>query len=65
MIRAYIYSLVCNSESNHVSVEAIIAGCNRYGIDNPCPIINKRMSLYGITSDLESDFIKLAEKYNK
>ncbi len=65
MIRAFIYSLVCDAESNHISVEALIAGCNRYGVDNPCPIVNKRMSLYGITTDLENDFKKLAEKYNE
>jgi hypothetical protein len=65
MIRAFIYSLVCDSNSNHISVEALIAGSNRYGIDNPCPIINKRMSLYGITDDLEKDFKKLVIKYNE
>ena len=63
-IRAYIYSLVCDSNSNHISVEALVAGSNRYGVDNPCPIINKRMSLYGITDDLEKDFKKLVIKYN-
>jgi hypothetical protein len=65
MIRAFIYSLVCDSGSNHISVEALLAGSNRYGVDNPCPIINKRMSLYGVTDDLEKDFKKLVERYNK
>jgi len=64
-IRAYIYSLVCDSNSDHISVEALVAGSNRYGVDNPCPIINKRMSLYGITDDLEKDFKKLVIKYNE
>jgi len=65
MCRAFIYSLVCDSDSNKLSVEALIAGSNRYGIDNPCPTINKRMSLYGITDDLEKDFKKLVLKYNE
>jgi hypothetical protein len=43
----------------------LVAGCNRYGIDNPCPIITKRLSLYGNSDDLLSDFKKLAEKFNK
>ena len=65
MVRAFIYSLVCDSNSNHVATEALIAGCNRYGIDNPCPIINKRMSTYGISDDLDKDFKRLVEKYKK
>jgi len=46
-------------------VEAILAGCNRYGIDNPCPIINKRMSLYGVPDDLVKEFKNLAKTYNE
>jgi len=65
IIRAFIYSLVCDVNSSRISVEAILAGCNRYGIDNPCPIINKRMSLYGVPDDLVKEFKNLAKTYNE
>lgn len=42
-----------------------MAGCNRYGIDNPCPVITKRIGLYGLSEDLEKDFKRLVEKYSK
>lgn len=40
-----------------------MAGCNRFGIDHPCPIITKRLSSYGNSDDLEKDFKRLVEKY--
>jgi hypothetical protein len=42
-----------------------LAGCNRYGIDNPCPIITKRLSHYGNDELIEKDFKKYAEKFNQ
>lgn len=65
MMRAFIYSLVCETNSSKVSAEAFLAGCNRFGIDNPCPIITKRMALYGNSEDLDKDFKRLLEKYQK
>jgi len=44
-------------------VVKILAGCNRFGIDNPCPTISKRLSLYGVPEDIEKDFKKMVEKY--
>lgn len=35
--RAYLYGIVCG-ENNHVlTAEQFLAGCNRYGLDSPCP----------------------------
>lgn len=65
IIRAFVYSLVCEDNCNAISAEAFLAGCNRYGIDNPCPIITKRIGLYGLTEDLEKDFKRLVERYRK
>lgn len=42
-----------------------MAGCNRFGIDNPCPIITKRLSFYGNTDDIEKDYKREAEKFRK
>lgn len=66
--RALIYSLVCGVQQPQDVNELVIkflAGCNRYGIDNPCPIISKRLSLYGVPEEIEKDFKKLLEKYQK
>ena len=40
-----------------------LAACNRFGIDNPCPIITKRLSYFGTTDELLNDFKKLVEKH--
>ena len=65
IIRAFVYSLVCENNCNTISAEAFLAGCNRYGIDNPCPIITKRIGLYGLSEDLEKDFKRLVERYRR
>lgn len=57
--------MLCNCDEDKVSPEAIVAGANRYGIENPCPIINRRIGLYGSTDDVEKEFKKLAAKYNE
>ena len=36
-----------------INAQEFIAGCNRFGIDNPFPIITKRLSLYGNDEDVE------------
>jgi len=61
--RAYIYALVCGQNTGQIAKPQFLAGCNRFGIDNPCPIVTKRLANYGNPEDLEKDFKKLAEKY--
>jgi hypothetical protein len=56
---------VCQDNSKAISAEAFLAGCNRFGIDNPAPIITKRLSLYGVNEELEKDFKRLVEKYRR
>ena len=65
MFRTFIYSLVCGANNSSISVQQFLAGCNRFGIDNPCPIITKRLSLYGVSEDLDKEFKKLIEKYKE
>lgn len=65
IVRAFVYSLVCEDNCNVISAQAFLAGCNRYGIDNPCPTITKRMALYGLTEDLDKDFRRLVERYRR
>jgi hypothetical protein len=38
----------------------IIAGCNRFGIDNPTPIITKKLAIYGNTDEVSLEFKKAA-----
>ena len=61
--RAFVYALVCGENTGKVAKAQFLAGCNRFGIDNPCPIVTKRLSNYGNTEDVANDFKKLAEKW--
>jgi hypothetical protein len=36
-----------------INTSEFLAGCNRYGLDNPCPFVTKRISLYGNDEDFE------------
>jgi hypothetical protein len=35
-----------------------LAACNRFGVDNPCPIISKKLTIFGNTDDLASEYRK-------
>ena len=61
-IRSFIYSLVCGNNNATLTKAQFLAGCNRFGIDNPCPIITKRLSYYGNSEELAKEFKTLAEK---
>ena len=58
-IRAFIYALTCDQNGQQISVEAFLAGLNRFGIDNPLPIITKRLAMYGNQEDLAKEFKSL------
>eukprot|EP00347_Sterkiella_histriomuscorum_P013232 403365504 len=62
--RAFLYSLVCGENSFDVNTQEFIAGCNRFGIDNPCPIVTKRIALYGNDEDFEETIKKELIKSN-
>jgi hypothetical protein len=38
---------MCGENTQEVNSMEFAAGCNRYGIDNPLPIITRRLALYG------------------
>lgn len=59
--RAYVYALVCGDNNKKVTKQQFIAGCNRFGVDNPCPIITKRLSIYGNTEEMVKEFKRAAE----
>lgn len=47
------YALVSGENGFEISTQEFLAGCNRFGLDNPCPIITKRIALYGNEEELE------------
>ena len=46
-IRAFLYASIVESDKQNFSLAAFLAGCNRFGCDNPSPIITKRIASYG------------------
>ena len=57
--------MVSGTNTEKISQVQFLVACNRFGIDNPCPIITKRLSCYGNAEDVEKDFRRLAEKYKR
>ena len=55
--RAFLYSLICKDNNSYVNLVEFLAGCNRFGLDNPAPSIHKRLHLYGNDEEFE-DVIK-------
>jgi len=64
-IRAYIYGIVDGQNDRLLRVDEFLAGCNRYGLDSPVPIITKRMSNYGNADEIDKDFKRILAKYKK
>ena len=63
MIRAFVYGIVTGDNDKMLSSDAFLAGCNRFGLDSPCPIITKRLGTFGNTEELEKDFRRMVKKY--
>ncbi len=51
--RAFLYALVCGDNGFEINTQEFIAACNRFGLDNPAPIVTKRVGLYGNDEDFE------------
>ena len=63
-VRAFIYGMVTGANDKFLSSDAFIAACNRLGLDSPCPIITKRLGVFGNTEEMEKDFKRLLKKYS-
>lgn len=57
-MRAIIYALSCKEQEDKISLTDIVTGCNRFGIDNPIPIITKKLAIYGNTDEVSLEFKK-------
>lgn len=51
--RAFIYALMCGSNKFECSEIEFLAGCNRFGLDNPVPTITRRLATYGNEEPVE------------
>ena len=56
LIRTFVYALSCGINNNDITVDQFMAACNRFGVDNPLPIITKRISLYGNQEDVVKEY---------
>ena len=61
--RAYLFAFICGENNGTISCEKFLAGCRRFGLDSPCPIICKRLHCYGNTEEIEKDFKRVLKTY--
>jgi len=45
-----------------VNEDELLAACNRFGLDNPCPSITKRLAWFGNQEDIEKAIEKAATR---
>lgn len=62
--RAFLYSLTCKENTSSINLNEFLAGCNRFGLDNPAPTIQKRIGMYGNEEDIEELLKKQLEGYS-
>ena len=64
--RTILYAFMCGSNENDVSEQEFLAACNRFGIDNPMPVITQRLHFYGNSQQTTGDLLEqLYKKYNE
>ena len=58
------YAMMCGKNGPEATDLEFIAGCNKFGIDNPMPVQTKRLQLYGNVEDMDKLVENLARKHN-
>jgi hypothetical protein len=53
--------MMCGKNGFDCTDVEFIAGCNRFGLDNPVPIITRRMAHYGNEENVEKIVERLAK----
>jgi hypothetical protein len=61
--RAYLYGIICGKNDSVLYADQFLVGCNRFGLDSPCPQITKRLGCFGNQEDIDKDFKRLLAKY--
>ena len=59
-LRALVYGLMCGKNGFEISENEFIAGCARFGLDNPTPIITRRLATYGNEEAVEKMVERMA-----
>ena len=57
--------MMCGRNGIEVNDVEFVAGCNRFGLDNPTPIITKRFSTYGNEDTVDKTIERLAKSANE
>ena len=55
---------MCGRNNFDCNDQEFIAGCNRFGLDNPVPIVTRRLSHYGNDENMEKLLERLSRQYN-
>ena len=63
-LRSLVYAMMCGKNGFDCTDVEFLAGCNRFGLDNPVPIITRRMAHYGNEENVEKIVERLAKVYN-
>jgi len=56
--------MMCGRNGFDCNENEFIAGCNRFGLDNPTPIITRRLATYGNEENVEKLVERMARQYN-
>ena len=54
---------MCGKNNFDLTDIEFIAGCNRFGLDNPVPVITRRLAHYGNEENIEKQIERLAKQY--
>ena len=65
-VRAFVFTLMAgNYNSSKVSSNNMLAGLNRFGIENPAPVVSTRCGLYGNSRSVMEILEDAEEKFGK
>lgn len=55
---------MCGNNSFTCTDREFVAGCSRFGLDNPTPIITKRLAIYGNEENIDKMVERCSKHYN-
>ena len=64
-LRSLLYAYMCGDNGSEVSEKEFLAACNRFGIDNPMPVICQRLYFYGNNEPVEKILETAYKKHNE
>ena len=56
--------MMCGDNGFNCTEFEFVAGCNRFGLDNPSPIVTRRLANFGNEETVEKVVERLARQYN-